>query len=136
MGSNKFLDKLDKIINSAREGLEKHDGSTLQAIANNIRDGLASARSSLGGVKDSLSQNEKAMTLLDDVKKLGEDLGSAIKSGDKKLSAKILDLIDKKIKEYKREQKEQAEGCAAQSDKPEAESDVREEKKDTPALEK
>lgn len=105
----KIIEKLESAASSMRESLEKHDGSTLQAIWGNARDGL-------GNIKESISKNDKARVLLDDIKKLGEDLASAIKAGDKKLSAKILNALEKKIKEYKKEEGE-------------------EEKEDTPKLE-
>lgn len=105
----KIVDKLDKMLCSMRELLDKHDGSTLQAIYANIRDGAAS-------VKESITRNERARSLLEDIKKLTEDLGAAIKAGDRKLSGKIMETLEKKVQEYKKEQ----DG---------------EEKKDPPALE-
>lgn len=93
----KIADKLDRMLGSMRESLDKHDGSTLQALYSNIKDGL-------GNVKDSLARSERAQTLLEDIKKLTEDLAAAVKAGDKKLTAKIVEALEKKVKEYKKEQ--------------------------------
>lgn len=111
----KFMEKFEGAVSSMRESLEKNDGSTIQAVWNNLRGGL-------GSIKGRFSESERAKTLLNDIKKLGEDLAAAIKAGDKKLSAKILDTLEKKIKEYRKEEAEEAE-------------DKKEEKDDSPKLE-
>lgn len=97
----KIVEKLEGLVGSLRESLDKHDGSALQALFNNARDGIDS-------VKESLSESKRARKLWEDVKQLSEDLASAIKAGDKKLSGKILDALDKKIKEYKEKKEEDA----------------------------
>ena len=94
MKKSELVDKIENIILSARDELSKNEGSTLQTLTNSIKSGYES-------VKASLDNSDKAQKVMGGVKQSMEELAQAVKAGDRKLSAKALDALEKKIREYK-----------------------------------
>lgn len=94
MSAGKLLDKLEGGIASLRQTLEENDGSTLKTLKTSAIQGFES-------VKDAFSQNEKAQSVVNDIRKHLDDLEEAVKKGDRELSDKFLGAAERKLKEYK-----------------------------------
>ena len=97
MNKETLIKKLEDGVTSLRDVLDKHDGSTLQAIG-------ASAKQGFDSLKSAFDQNETAQKAVSEIKKHVDDLETAIRSGDKELSGKLLSAAEKKIQEYKEKQ--------------------------------
>jgi peptidoglycan hydrolase CwlO-like protein len=94
MKKNDIITKLQAMAASAREELNKNDGSTLQTISNAIMGGYESVRTSI-------AESDRTKKALTAAKQYLNRAGKAIKSGDRKLSANTLDALDKLLKEHK-----------------------------------
>lgn len=94
MKKEELLSKLETLVGGMREELGKNEGSTLQTIS-------ASMKSGYEGVKSAISGNDKAQKFLDSMKNNFGELSKTVKAGDRKLSAKTLDALEKLIREYK-----------------------------------
>ncbi|MDR1124678.1 MAG: hypothetical protein LBM64_01240 [Deltaproteobacteria bacterium] len=94
MKKNDIITKLQAMAASAREELNKNDGSTLQTISNAIMGGYESVRASI-------AESDRTKKALTAAKQYLNQAGKAIKSGDRKLSSKTLDALDKLLKEHK-----------------------------------
>lgn len=109
----KFLNKLEGMLGSVREAINENDGSTLQTISNSIKSGYEN-------VKDTVTSNEKTQRIWEDIKGLGDDFAQAVKKGDKKLSSKTLDALEKRIKDYKSSKNEDKDEKKPEAAKPAA----------------
>jgi hypothetical protein len=94
MDKKTLLKKLDDGVSSLRGILQENDGSTLKAIA-------ASANQGFKSLKEAFEHSEKAQKAMAEIKKQCADLEEAVKKGDKKLSAKLLAVAERKILKYK-----------------------------------
>lgn len=92
-----LMDTLEKMAAGLRQELERNDGSTLQAISSNLKQGYES-------VKGGIESNERARKILDGIKENMEEASKAIVAGDRKLSAKALEALEKRIREYRDKQ--------------------------------
>ncbi|MCC8193202.1 MAG: hypothetical protein LIP28_00945 [Deltaproteobacteria bacterium] len=94
MDKKDFIKKLDDGVSSLRDVLRENDGSTLKAIASSANQGFRM-------LKSAFAQNEKAQKAMSEIKKQFDEVEKAVKKGDRKLSAKLLAAVEKKIKSYK-----------------------------------
>lgn len=103
MDKKKLIKKFEDAVLALRAQLTKNDGSSLSAVSSQIKSGYESLRSELVG-------NEKAQRMRESLNDHMDNLEKAIHKGDKKLSAGILDLLEKTVKELKeKEQKKEQE---------------------------
>ena len=101
MDKSSILRKLDDYVREFREQLEKHDGSSMTAISSN-------AQAAFDRLKDSLKTNEHAKSALAGIREGMGKVEAALKQGDKKLSAKTLELMEKAIADLKLKASEDA----------------------------
>lgn len=94
MGRISLINKIENIVGFMREELEKNEGSTLQTISSSIKSGYEN-------IKTGIQKNDRAQNFITDLKEQIEDLGDAIKIGDRKVSGKVLSTIEKRIQEFK-----------------------------------
>lgn len=94
MKKEDLLAKLEEGAATLRAAVEQHDGSSLKTITETVKHGFES-------VKDHFGQSETAQKALTEMKKHYDDLGDAVGKGDRKLTAKILGVIESKIAECK-----------------------------------
>ncbi|MDL2269601.1 hypothetical protein LJC71_08220 [Desulfosarcina sp. OttesenSCG-928-A07] len=98
MDKNAIVQKLRDGIAALREALDKHDGSTLQALASTLKGRFES-------IKATVQQNEQTQKWIAQSKKYLDDLEASIKTGDKKLSARILDKAESFLGDDKEKKK-------------------------------
>lgn len=96
-----IIEKLEQGVASLREHLQKSEGSTLSAVAEGAKSGFESARAGFESLKTGIMENETARKALENVKEHLDDLEKAIKEGDKKMSAKAMDFLEKSVKDLK-----------------------------------
>lgn len=101
MDKEKLVKKLEDGVSALREQLEKNEGSALAAVASNARAGFESLRSGFESLKTEIMEKEAAKKAAESIKGHLEDLENAVKKGDKKMSAKAVELMEKAIKELK-----------------------------------
>jgi hypothetical protein len=109
MNKDAIIKKLEDSLGTFKEQLEKHDGSTLSAAATGAKAGFESARagieSAVAGfekLKDSVMESEKGKKALENMKDYLEKLEGAVKAGDKKLSAKAVEMFEKAVNDLKK----------------------------------
>ena len=93
MKKNDIISKLQSMATSVREELGKNEGSTLQTISNAIKNSYESVRASI-------AESDRTKKALTTAKQYLDEAGKAIKSGDRKLSTKALDALDKLLKDH------------------------------------
>lgn len=89
-----LIQKMEEYVQSYREQLEKNDGSSLSALANN-------AMAAFENVKDAIMGNETARKGLDKFKESMDAFEKAVRDGDKKLSAKAVTKMEETIRDMK-----------------------------------
>lgn len=94
MNKDSLVQKMEEGVASIRGFLDQNDGSTIQAISSTVRHGFES-------LKTHFVQNDRAQKAISEIKTKFEDLENAVISGDKELSRRLLDAVEKKISEYK-----------------------------------
>ncbi|MDL2210288.1 hypothetical protein LJC26_05740 [Desulfovibrio sp. OttesenSCG-928-O18] len=94
MDKESMVHKMEEGVTSVRDFLKQSDGSTIQAISNSVKHGFDS-------LKNAFTQNERAQKAVTDIRAKFNDLEKAVINGDKELSDKLLNAVEKKIKEYK-----------------------------------
>ena len=102
MDKASILQKLDEYVREYREQLEKHDGSSMTTISSN-------AQAAFERLKDSLMAHEQAKSVLAGIREGMGKVEEAFRQGDKKLSAKTLELMEKAVADLKRKANEDAE---------------------------
>ena len=95
MDKEALVRKMEEYVRTYREQLDKNDGSSLSALADN-------ARSSFDRVKDAVMGNERARAGLESFKEHMDKLEQAFNKGDKQLSAKALTLMEEAVQNLKR----------------------------------
>lgn len=96
-----ILQKIEESVKAYKEQLEKHEGSTLSAMATGAKAGFESVMSGLENLKSSIMENEKAQKTLDNMKEHLAKLESSIKEGDKKMSSMAVEKMEELLKEYR-----------------------------------
>ena len=99
MNKDSIIQKVDEVVGNLREALRQNDGSTLSALASGVKQGFENARTAV-------YQNEKAQKALVELKKQLDEVEAAVHKGDKKLTSRLLDAIEGKIKKYKENNKD------------------------------
>lgn len=94
MNKESLVQKMEEGVASVRGFLEQNDGSAIQAISSTVKHGFES-------LKTLFVQNDRAQKAVSEIKAKFEELENAVISGDKELSGRILDAVEKKIVEYK-----------------------------------
>lgn len=100
MDKNALLSKVEEYVQAYRNELAKNDGSSLSTLA-------ANATSFFEGLKDSLTHNEKAQKGMEAIKEHMTTFEKAIKEGDKKLSAKMMNMMEDALQELKKKDSEE-----------------------------
>lgn len=118
MDKQTFIDTIDGHIRSFKEKVAQNDGSGVAAIA-------ASAKDSLLAMKQSVMDSEKGKKALDAVHDYLHKLEDAAKKGDKKLTAKVLGLMENAMKEWsdKDDKDSHDSSCKDENGKDNAEND-------------
>jgi hypothetical protein len=101
MDKTTILQKIEESIQSYKEQLGKHEGSTLSAMATGAKAGFESAMTGLEQLKNSVMGNEKAQKTVENIKEHMGKLEAAIKEGDKKVSARAVEKMENLLKEYR-----------------------------------
>lgn len=101
MDKTVIIQKLEQGVSSLREHLEKSEGSTISAVSEGAKSAFDSARDGFESLKTSIMGNETAKKALENVKQYLDDLEKAVKEGDKKMSAKAMDVLEKAVKDLK-----------------------------------
>lgn len=99
-----LIRKLEEGIASMREQLDQNDGSALAALAGGVKTGFQRLQNGFDSLKADIMDNEKAQKTLDSFKGHMDDFEKAVKEGDKKLSAKLLALMEKAVSDLKEKQ--------------------------------
>lgn len=94
MNKETLIRKLEEGVAALREQLEKNDGSALSALASNAKAGYATLKIAVMG-------NEKARNALESLKGHLDSLEKAVVAGDKKMSAKAVDVLEKALADLK-----------------------------------
>lgn len=100
MNKKKLIQKFEDGVIALRAQLAKNDGSSLSAMSSQIKSGYES-------LKAELADNEKARRVRESINEHMGNLEKAIHKGDKKLSAGILELLEKAVKDLKGKEQEQ-----------------------------
>ena len=91
MDKASIIQKMENTLNALRAELARNNGSTLATISANVKAGLQAA-------KAGVLANDNAGNLLDKFREKIDDLERSLKSGDKTLSAKALDAMEKVLR--------------------------------------
>lgn len=94
MNKESLVRKMEEGVASIRGLLNQNDGSTIQTISSTMRHGFES-------LKTVFVQNDRAQKAVTEIKSKFEELENAVIAGDKELSKRLLDAVEKKIAEYK-----------------------------------
>ena len=94
MKKETVIAKLEEGTAALRAVIEQHDGSTIKAITDTIKQGVESMRGAF-------AQNETAQKAFGEMRKHYDELSGAVEKGDKELTDKLLTAIENKIAEYK-----------------------------------
>lgn len=95
MDKETLVRKMEDYVRAYREQLDKNDGSSLSALADN-------ARSTFDRLKGAVMGNERARGGLESLKEHMDKLEHAVSKGDKQLSAKALTLMEEAVQNLKR----------------------------------
>ncbi len=106
MDKESLIQKLEERLEILRTQLDKHDGSALSAMAEGLRTGFESAKRGLENLKGAIMAQDAARKTLDSLKEHMDTLERAVKEGDKKMSAKLLDMMEKTIRDLKEKRDE------------------------------
>lgn len=96
-----LIRKMEEGVAALREQLAKNDGSALSAMADSAKTGYEALRTAF-------MENEKARNALDSLKGHLDSLEKAIVAGDKKMSAKAVELLEKAVGELKEKKEDDA----------------------------
>lgn len=94
MNKSDLIDKMEEYIQSYREELDKNQGSTLSALASGAKAGLES-------IKESIMANERSKAVVDKISGYADKFEQAVKDGDRKLSAGLLEKMEKTVQDWK-----------------------------------
>ena len=94
MNKESIIRKAEDVVGSLREALQQNEGSTLATLASTVKQRFDS-------VRDTIARSDKAQKVGAELKKQFDEVEAAIHKGDKKLTAKLLDAVEKKIKKHK-----------------------------------
>lgn len=124
MSKDAIIKKLEDTIASMREALAKNEGSTIQTLT-------SGAKSVFGSVKNSVLRNETTQKVVTESKKYLNDFENTVKSGDKKLSASLLDKAQKFLEGHRtrKEDKKGSKEADKAEDKIEDSTESKEENK-------
>lgn len=120
-----MINKVEEMVNSYREQLEKNDGSSLSAL-------FANAKSAYHSIRESVVNHDKAKAGIDSFKEHLEKLEDAAVKGDKSLSSKALGFMEDAVAELKKRylSEDDEADAPAKDAAPEKESAPAEESKD------
>ena len=94
MNRSQLVSKLEDTVRTLKEQLDKNDGSGLSAMA-------VGAKAGFDSLKGMIASNEKARIALDSAKIQALKLEEAIRKGDKKVSARAVDMMEKAVRDLK-----------------------------------
>ena len=94
MNKETLIRKMEEGVAALREQLANNDGSALSALASNAKAGYAALKVAVMG-------NEKARHALDSLKEHLDSLEKAVVAGDKKMSAKAVEVLEKALNDLK-----------------------------------
>lgn len=97
MDKDLMLQKIEDAVHGLRTQVDKNEGSTLLTLFN-------TAKAAFNSVKDMVASalgSEKAKQAVQTFKERMDDLEAAIKNGDKKLSTKALDAMERVVKDLR-----------------------------------
>lgn len=94
MNKENVIKKMEEYIQDFREQLDKNDGSSLQVLATNTRLGL-------DRLKETVMDNDRARSGLQNIRECMEKFENAVKKGDRQMSAKALFLMEEAVQELK-----------------------------------
>ena len=101
MNKEALIQKMEEGVAALREQLDKNDGSALSAVASNARAGYDALKAAVMG-------NEKAKSALDSLKEHLDSLEKAVVAGDKKMSAKAVEVLEKALRDLKEKRDDEA----------------------------
>ena len=105
MDKTALIRKMEEFVKSYREQLHEHEGSTLTAVSTNAKRLFEGARKTLADARQAIMENEKAQSGLESLKEYMEKLEDAVKRGDKKMSAKTLEMMEEALHKFKTKDK-------------------------------
>lgn len=94
MDKQRLIETLENTLQKMRDELAKNEGSTLQAMGSNIKLNYES-------FKAYLDNNDTARGFIDNMKTTVSHFESALKEGDKQLSASLLQKAESLLAEYR-----------------------------------
>lgn len=89
-----LVEKMDEIVRSLREQLEKNEGCTLCVIASSAIMGYETLKATVTG-------NDTTKELMEKFQAGVDDFQTALKDGDRKISSGILQRLEKLVAELK-----------------------------------
>ena len=102
MNKNDLLVKMEKYVQTYRAQLEKNDGLTMSVLSSQASIGLKA-------ITNAVKSNEHTAKALQTLREGMDKLEEAVKKGDRKVSAKALDLMEKALANLRSKQKDQKE---------------------------
>lgn len=100
MNKETLIQKMEEGVAVLREQLDKNDGSALGALAGNAKAGYEALKAALMG-------NEKTKSALESLKEHLDSLEKAVIAGDRKMSAKAVEVLEKAVKDLKEKHDEE-----------------------------
>lgn len=101
MDRQKIVKNIEEYLRSFRDQVEKNEGSGFGALTEG-------AKSCLSGLKASILENERARSAAGSLRDYAEKLEQAARKGDKQLTSKALDLMEKALRDLRAKQDDEA----------------------------
>ena len=86
--------KMEEYVGAYRQQLDKYEGSSLSMLSNQAKNGIKA-------LKSTVKNNEQAGKALESLREYMDKFEQAVKSGDRKVSAKAVEMMEKTLRNLK-----------------------------------